>query len=371
MNMRQVFDLAWTFLFASACLLIGWVSITHPTPMDKLVHEARPLTPFPPLQNIDDWKRFPERFEAYFEDRLVCRESLLNWHATIKVRGLGVSSSPKVILGEDGWLFFDASQEPHRVVSDSPIAQAQLWLESLQNWQKWCERRQIHYVVVLIPEKQSVYEEKLPPAHRPPQPKSAVDLFREIAPQQLGESYLDLLPELRKTKTIRPLYFRTDTHWNDDGAFVGYDALARRLGLDPMANTNLIEETVTGFEGDLARMLHLPQPLTETIRLWRLRTPRAARQSLEVPLDSRLHSPRTLAPQVWSTKDANKPRGVLFHDSFAVRLWLPLLAEHFDELVYAPAMAPDPQIIDRFRPAVVIHQMVERRINFHIPVSPR
>ena len=42
---------------------------------------------------------------------------------------------------------------------------------------------------------------------------------------------LDLRPALREARTRERIYHRTDTHWNDRGAFVAYDAIIRALGV--------------------------------------------------------------------------------------------------------------------------------------------
>lgn len=370
MNRHPLGDLASVFLFVGGCGLIGGGSLLRPPSHETLSHEARPLAPFPPLKSTDDLKRFPDRFEAFLQDRLLGREALLHLHATFKVHILGVSSSPKVILGSDGWLFFDASTDAIQRPNITPHQQAQSWLDSLQRWRDWCQRRQIRYFLVLIPEKQSVYPDKLPPERQPPQPESAAEHFRRLAPSVLGDAFLDLLPPLQQAKTQKRVFFQTDTHWNDDGAWVGYAALADRLGLEAIPTTAMDEVLVPEFIGDLARMLHLPRSPRETIRLWRMRQPRATRRQVEVPLDRRWHSPRTIDPEVWVTGDASRPRGAIFHDSFAERLWRPLLAEHFAEMVFAPAVIPDPQVIERFQPEIVVHQFVERRINYDQPVAP-
>jgi hypothetical protein len=45
------------------------------------------------------------RFEAYFNDQFGLRRRLIHWLNVLKVAGLGVSPSAKVILGKHHWLF--------------------------------------------------------------------------------------------------------------------------------------------------------------------------------------------------------------------------------------------------------------------------
>jgi hypothetical protein len=114
-------------------------------------------------------------------------------------------------------------------------------------------------------------------------------------------------------------------------------------------------------------MLHLPGERFEAFEAWRLRQPTARRVAEELPFDARLYVGNRLLPQIWGRQDPNLPRAVLFHDSFAERIWLPALAEHFDRLAYAPTDGFDAQIVEALRPQIVIQQIVERKINRHLP----
>ena len=62
--------------------------------------ENRRLAKFPKL----DWQRktleaFPNAFEKYYNDQFGFRDQLIRWHHLTKLRALGVSPSPKVVLG--------------------------------------------------------------------------------------------------------------------------------------------------------------------------------------------------------------------------------------------------------------------------------
>lgn len=357
-------------VFFALCSVMGALSLIQPPDQESFSREGRAPSPFPEWQTVRDVRRFPARFENFFQDRLAFREAFLSGYAAIKVWGLGVSSSAKVIVGSDGWLFLDPSSESPGGTSVPAEVRARRWVNSLQRWRDWFESRGIRFVFVLTPEKETIYPEKLPAWHRPPQPAQAAHFVRQFAPPVLGDSFLDLFPLLQQARHDREVYFRTDTHWNDDGGWLGYGAIARRLGFTPVSADSLSIEIVPNFEGDLARMLHLPKPNTEMTRTLHYRRARAKRRELAVPLDPRRHSPRTIQPEVWGVDDPGLPRGVMFHDSFAQRMVIPLLAEHFHTLVYAPSIAPDPNVIDRFVPGLVVQQLVERRINHHDPIDP-
>ena len=57
--------------------------------------------------------KFPAKFERYFNDRFGFRQRLIQWLNFVKVAGLGVSPSPRVVLGQDHWLFYGDIEVPY------------------------------------------------------------------------------------------------------------------------------------------------------------------------------------------------------------------------------------------------------------------
>src|SRR5258708_4980205 len=56
-------------------------------------------------QHLKALLKFPGDFKYFFSDHFGFRSTLIRWHGLLKVRGLGVTSNPSVVLGKDGWLF--------------------------------------------------------------------------------------------------------------------------------------------------------------------------------------------------------------------------------------------------------------------------
>src|SRR5262249_30212098 len=195
------------------------------------------------------------------------------------------------------------------------------WAKSAVVRMQWLEKKNIDYLFVLTPEKHSIYSELLPPEYGPPQPRTPAQRLAGWEWGELGSlndaRYLRLDDPLLAAKDQgRQLYFRTDTHWNDEGAYVAYREIVLRLagkhaGMAPLPRDRFEEQRVPAFPGDLGRMLHLPDPPAEPTVLLKLREPHAHKLDMDVPLDPRLHSPTYLPPQVWGTGDRDLPRGVI------------------------------------------------------------
>jgi hypothetical protein len=60
---------------------------------------------------------------------------------------------------------------------------------------------------------------------------------------------------------------------------------------------------------------------------------------------------------------------VVFHDSFGEAL-IPFIAEGFQRTVFAPEDVLDCQLVEREKPDVVIHEMVERKLGLPAPLDP-
>jgi hypothetical protein len=252
-------------------------------------------------------------------------------------------------------------------------------VQAFRQRRDWLARRGIDYIIVLTPEKHSVYSEFLPDVWRHSFKSSAAELLAKQLRADPGMNVLVLRDVLSASAVGRTgptnecfLYFRTDTHWNDEGAYLAYRALMERMAqrrpeMRPMEREQFEHQKINSFTGDLCRMLHLPGDRREPHEQWSLRQPGAVHLDEHLPLNPRWHSPAYIPPQIWGRCDSRLPRAVLLHDSFAGQLWLPLLAEHFDRLGYAPTAALDPQTIEAVRPQIVIQQIVERKINWYAP----
>ncbi|HLW68662.1 MAG TPA: hypothetical protein VKS79_25315 [Gemmataceae bacterium] len=390
-QLRKFFDTALILLFALALGLPAARFALGRAQPKMLAGENRPPAPAPevPLAR-KAIARFPARFEAYFQDRLPARELLLCEQARFKVDWLDTSSSEKVIVGRDGWLFMneEKSENPGRDISKAE--QCRLWATEFRRRRDWLAERGIDYIIVLTPEKHSIYPEYLPEIHRHMHGPTAAEMMADELRRDSKTKVVVLREALTAERSASPLtpfpsplggdgrlassllFFRTDTHWNDEGAYIGYCTLVQRLAqrwpdMKPLERDRFDRHGITSFTGDLTRILHLPGERREPIEAWQLREPKAVRLLEELPLDSRLHFPKHFQPQVWGRNDPHLPRALLFHDSFAAQLWLPLLAEHFNRLGYAATAGFDPQSVNAIQPQVVIQEIVERKINWHTP----
>ena len=107
------------------------------------------------------------------------------------------------------------------------------WRTTLEHTQDWMESHGIAYVFVLAPDKHAVYPELLPASVRRVGAETRTDALVRYLGDHSTVPVLDLRDALRAAKIRERIYHRTDTHWNDRGAFAASQALLRLLAPAP------------------------------------------------------------------------------------------------------------------------------------------
>jgi hypothetical protein len=326
------------------------------------LHAAGGVGPW--LQQASDWLRVS----------FALRQTMIGWDARLKM-GLALDRSygSPVTLGRDGWLFYLVRRGSQGVRPELDFSPEELerWATALEGRQRALAARGAEFLVVFAPNKESIYPDLLPPELPAARPRSRLDVL--LARLQAGGvvRVLDLRPVLREARSAGspfrgyPLYYRTDSHWNDLGAWVAsrqvLSALKRSFpGVDVPSESDLRISLETTAGGDLARMQGLQAQFSDArVRLKAAAgrcsfepAPTAIGQSPETPL----FSEKRLACQ-----GAPISRAIILHDSMMIGM-LPTLAPAFEQSLWRLSDRLDPALLERERPDVVVQELVERSL---------
>ncbi len=330
--------------------------------------ENRTLHPKPdwPLKRWQ-WTTFPFTFDRYFNDRVGFRPELLALRRRILLDALGDSTADLVWIGRDGWLFTN-SIGPNSVPMPRDESERRLagWVEALRTRRDWLAARGIRYVVVIAPEKSSVYPEFLPDAirrHPPPD-------YSKFLKDQLGDLIDDPTAALVEAKATTPqLYFQLDTHWTDAGAFVTYRELERRLanempGFRAKPMHRFRPRAWQTPNCDLARALGRPPNLCEeAMAIYDVPHDPFARlpnDPIMVQLNRMENRLAHIEPLVVEAP-SGIGRALFLHDSFGHNLKR-MLASDFRRLVCAGTYGFPTDVIEAEKPDVVIQLFVARAV---------
>jgi SGNH hydrolase-like domain, acetyltransferase AlgX len=188
--------------------------------------ENRILAPPPQWVGFRRLRDFTKATDAYIDDHFGLRDRLVYWNSRLRYR-LGASSTPKVVIGSDGWLFYAGEKIIEQHTGDDVFTPAELerWVEVMTANRDWLARRGIAFIITIAPDKSTIYPEKLPTHPRPPGRITRADQL--VARLRTTDLVLvDPRQSLREAKRSFPkLYFEGDSHWTQRGAFIAYSQL--------------------------------------------------------------------------------------------------------------------------------------------------
>jgi hypothetical protein len=339
-----------------------------------VLEENRELASRPELKlNRAFLAKYPAKFESYFNDRFGFRKRLIYWLSLVKVAALGVSPSPKVVLGQSGWLFYGDTDTPYyRAVTPFTLSRLEVWRKRLEERQAWLAARGIPYLIVFAPLKSTIYPEFMPRAYNRVRTESRLDQLMAHLKAHSSLTVIDLRAAILDEKTRHQVYYRTDTHWNNRGAYVAYQQilteLRRRFPQLETLPISAFEESDYSEPGrDLPLILGMRPYFWDRYVDLRMTRPPSAFQVQPGPRSGKLW---TRGPDMlFEHPDRRLPRAVMFRDSFATWL-IPLLSENFSRILYSWQYTFDREIVERERPAIVIQEMVERALMEGSPPRP-
>jgi hypothetical protein len=277
--MARANNIALVLAFLATLTAPAAASLLHWNPMDS-IDENRKLAPRPEgrLWSSDALRRVPaltQSWEKYFADHFGLRKLLIGSYRLATLSLLHTSPHPAVVIGRsDGerrWLYYDAAANADGVgfaslLGKSPYLPGKLAsvMAQLRQVAAFVRARGTQLVIVVCPDKQSVYPEYLPPSHRPsPRTLSRLDQFYQAAARLPDVPLIDLRPALLAAKADEQLYYPSDTHWNWKAGLIAYREIARALkARDPARDLLPIDGMTWSLGpprvGDLTKLMGVP-----------------------------------------------------------------------------------------------------------------
>ncbi|NTV47573.1 MAG: hypothetical protein HGB11_13885 [Chlorobiales bacterium] len=319
--------------------------------------------------NLSSLREWPKNLNLYLNDHFFHREDLVFLNALPRVKFLRRAPSFLVSIGKDDWYFFNGDWVLHdflRKPDQEGVARAQFWEKLLTLRQRRLQQAGVHYLVAAAPNKESVYPEFLP--ERIAQ-RAGTPMLEEFAAHMrespMADHFLDLGDSLKAAKAGGRVYFKTDTHWNERGAYFAYRAIIEKLRKWYPDIVPLAEE---GFEkragensagGDIVFFMGLRGAIAETGEERWLRLSPCAKPKDRIVTTKSLPVGKTLLANGCPT--AIPLRLLVISDSFGPGL-RGYLSETFQDVVFCRDFnLPDLQgFIAEYRPDVVLDLRVAR-----------
>ena len=308
-----------------------------------------------PRDAEENWNtQYLAQLRDYAEDHFFLRQSMISAWSALNVELLRTSISDGVILGRDGWLYYEGSLNDYTgtgLLSDGEIASA---ARNLALVKEYAESQGARFLFTVAPNKNSLYPEHMPPLTVFSRERDAVRLAAALEEQ--GVAYLDLFSVIGGEDET--LYFTRDSHWNSKGAALGADAINAALGKTSSYYGGPFTAQAV-HSSDLYEMLYPTGSWLEDDQVYG--------GELVFEYEAPIRSPENIT--IMTAKEGEGSL-LMFRDSFGNLLY-PYLADSFGSALFSRSTDYRLDFIAQRAAGYVVVELVERNLNYLVENVPQ
>ncbi len=309
-------------------------------------------TPLPELK-LNKLTKSIKKIDKHFNNQFGFKSEMVNIYSYFKNETLNENPFPnRVLAGKDGWYFI--GNHYNKLIDDNfgnlDFTESELFVikEFIQSFRTTLASRGVEFYIVVPPNKHRIYSEMLP--YKLNQSPTRIETLNSYLKKEIDFEIIDLRDTLIANKNQEQLYYKTDTHWNDLGAFIGYqktmNIIAPNLPKVSLSEYNIEKEIKKN--GDITEMINIKKE-ENSIKLSKI--------------DSSKVKPFKSTYQFMRFKNKNREKIlVMYRDSFGEAL-IPFFNESFGETIYKRGYPIDLAFIDHKKPDIVIFEVVERNLS--------
>jgi alginate O-acetyltransferase complex protein AlgJ len=336
--------------------------------------EKRALASIPrPPESLSQLDLYFSDLGTYLDDHFGFRELLIYRYQRESRKRFGITGDEtNTHQGVNSWFYLGQSEMLSDFAGKKQLPESKMkdWAARYHAKKQWLEQHGIQYLLVIPPDKESVYPEFVMDSWEKFQGKSKLQQLIEAYPEINETELLDLGSRLKKYKE-EPLFYKSDTHWTPFGAYTAYLIIAEKIEQKfpstsfkkDFAFSNLQTRHCSPEEnncGDLTKMLLDFEPFEESSR----KLLKFKKCSFILPADYSLTNlpAEVIRSSITSRCDQSDLKAVIFRDSFSVALE-PFFSENFKQVVYLWKEYDQnnvEEILTFFKADIVIEEVVER-----------
>ena len=320
------------------------------------------------LRTVATWDSYTKSLEAFFNDHYGLRTLLVHTNALLNVEYFKTSSASDVMLGKDGWFYYSTPKSGNEENFTDFYGKALFTADELLilknnflNLKNTLRKQNTDLIIVLAANKQDIYDEFLPDSIRSKEGTfTRADQLDELAKEN-NLTFIDTRQPLKdaKNKYTYPLYYKTDSHWNELGAFVAYKEIMKAVKADGYTvndvyknNDPAISSAKDPNDQDLIQLLGLSGTIFDNQYI-------TVKKQIDYTSDDDHTSTKPIRTEL---NNGSYPRILVFRDSFSTTL-IPYLSESFSKATYIWSPVIDYDLIKNEKPNIVIVEFVERFSN--------
>lgn len=331
-------------------------------PVFSLTNIKNSSTPFTATYNeVIDYK---DEYDKYYASNFSLKKHLFKPYYFIQNNILHNNPLPtKVVNGNDGWMFLGDSFSKVILESRGLLKfnkkQVNLIRNNVLSATNQLKENDIIYYLAIAPNKHTIYGDKLfNTSYNGETKKTQV----HTALSAYNLELIDLGKGFDEIK--EQLFFKTNTHWNDLGAYYAYKNLMKSIDRDfinikSVSLNEVNKEPRISWTEDLTKLLDIR--VKEVGEKYTVKNPNSQKIESRLPIpDNYKRKPETYESRYKSSSNALKV--LVFRDSFSTTMEK-YLAESFGETVFIWSSIIDKDLILEEKPDIVIHEIIERNID--------
>ena len=367
--MNKAFQFIYATIFTGICVT---PLVLLPVLKTDAQIEKRELTEFPSF--IEEGKinyGFSTQFESWFNDRMPLRSQMLSAANILKGELLHTSTS-NVIVGKDGWLFYDNEGQDYMNTDAMTQNQVNAVAVTLSLIQENVTAKGGRFTFVPAPNKASVYGEYMPYNYIKADENNLSRICKAL--KENNVNYTDLQQVLTANKD-KGVYHRRDSHWNYLGAMIGYNSIMESLGTAHKNYDNAPYKYELTWRADLDKLLYPAGGFMDyqyeydiAYDDFKFTTPKGVKDNKEQL--ATFMSDREEGDSNIRTSNKNAPEGSVLYmvrDSFG-RALLPMMIDNYGDATFKRTNCPDVASVKEGTDFV--YEIVERNLINVISTAP-
>lgn len=368
--------------FSVLMIIIFVIIITTPLifinkDSDKVsVLENKKLASFPKTftKNNKLNSSFINEFETYINDNIGFKQEIVIGDIAFSYRLFNKLKMPNYIIGENENLFYTSNGVDIETIQGKNFFSESILKtlsQSITNMQNYFENNDANFYMMTIPNKENVYPELYSKEVKKISSKSRIDLLSEYMLKNTDVNILNVKDALKENKGTEMLYYKNYdcTHWNMNGAFIGYSQIMNRIKEEypelyilEKDDFNITTEKTKGSFVQLSSLeiINKAMSFDDTIFKYNLKNGYHTKLSTDEPDGIELDVNDKYFHYVNSNSEL--PSILIIGDSYLYSNLLPILAESFSNLYFINFTSVQELITlqDTIKADIVLYEFVER-----------
>lgn len=216
--------------FLTVFLVTLFIPMSHLNPDETSKTENRTLANKPTFTQVDGRinYEFGKQFEDYFNDRFALRVYLVNLNTSIKFLNSIIDNSKAFYIKKNNWF---GSKSGCETLFKSKN-QLETVVEHFDEINKFCKENNIKFYVLLVPTKEMVYKNEIQPFilnSTIEKNNKDIEYLKKHSKATIIYPYKELKAEADNGNYV---FFKSEHHWTQYGAYIGYLELMKELKKD-------------------------------------------------------------------------------------------------------------------------------------------